>query len=459
VIRLEKDGVRWEVVPDFAPLLEPVLKAAGERVKESPAKIVTRHAVAGRGFYVKRYRHDAVPFRPWKFLFKPSQARTEWELAQQMESRGVPIVGHLALGERWSKGALRESILITAGFDGWPLNEVKGVEPFAVLQFVEQLHKRGVLHEDLHPANILVRRQPLELRLVDLHGAKVKQQLTPEERAENLALLRVSFPIPVSPEVQRSSTQTRQRLLFRRSKRCLRRNREFEIERAGGLKWHIRVPFCNATLRQILQDPDRFLESQAQILKPGRTSTVGRNDGVVLKRFNLRKFFSLVKDLGRSSRARRAYQQAYHLELLGIPTARSIATADRRVCGLLTRSYFLMQEIAGARDLGTILRGGDPPAGLIEQVAALVARLHEEGFSHRDLKETNLMLDDRDTLHVLDLDGLKFMERVPERRAALDLLRLARGTGAYPAVTRRHRVQFLVKYCRLRELRRVPRLR
>jgi tRNA A-37 threonylcarbamoyl transferase component Bud32 len=420
---------------------------------------VTRHAVAGRVFYVKRYRHHAVPFRPWKFLFKASQAKSEWELAQQLEKRDVPIVSHLALGERWSKGGLLESILITAGFEGLPLNEVQGVDPATVLEFVVRLHDRGVLHADLHAANLLVRRDPLELRLVDLHGARIKDPLTPEDRAENLALLRVSFPIPVPPAVQQTSTQTRQRLLFRRSRRCLRRNREFDVERAGGLKWHVRLPFHNGAVRQIIQDPDGFLENQAQILKPGRTSTVGCAEGVVLKRFNLRKVSSLVKDLGRRSRAKRSYQQAYHLELLGIPTARSIATADRRIFGFLRRSYFLMEEIRGATDLGTILRTGrEPKSTLVDQVATLVARLHEEGFSHRDLKETNLVLDDQGNLYVLDLDGLKFRERIPERRAALDLLRLARGTEAYPAVTRRHRVRFLREYCRLRGLRRIPRL-
>lgn len=459
MIRFEKDGVRWEVVADFAPLLESVLKSPGEPIKQSLAKVVTRHRLEGGIFYVKRYRHEAVPLRAWKFVFKRSQAKEEWDLAQRLKVRGVPVVQHLALGERRRKGGLRESILITAGFDGLPLHEVPDVDPCAVLRFVEQLHDSGVLHEDLHPGNLLVRRAPLELRLVDLHGAKIKARLTSDERAGNLALLRVSFPIPVSEEVRRSSARTRQSLLFRRSKRCLKRNREFATQRIGGLMWHVRLPSLSPAAERILKDPEEFLESSAHILKPGRTSTVGRGDGVVLKRFNLRKLFSLVKDLGRASRGRRSYQQAYHLELLGIPTARSIATADDRMGGFLARSYFLMEEIAGAVDLGTILGScGDFQPGLIDQIAALIARLHEEGFSHRDLKEGNLVRGSNGTLYVLDLDGLKFMRQVPERRAALDLLRLARAAQGYPAVTFRQRFRFLFKYCRLRGLRRVPRL-
>jgi tRNA A-37 threonylcarbamoyl transferase component Bud32 len=460
VIQCEKNGVRWELVAGFAPILDEVLRSPGKLIKESPAKVVTRHCLPGGNFYVKRYRHDAVPLRPLKFFFKRSQAKQEWELAHELQRRGVPVVEHVALGERRSRGGLQESILITAGFEGVPLNEAQEIDPSAVLRFIEQLHERGVLHEDLHPANLLVRRDPFELRLVDLHGAKVKDRLTIKERNVNLALLRVAFPIPVAPEVQRSSAQTRQLLLFRRSKRCLRRNREFAFERIGGLRWHVRLPLLTPSAKKILLDPDGFLSETAHILKPGRTSTVGRGDGVVLKRFNFRKPFSLVKDLGRPSRARKAYQQAYHLELAGIPTARCIATADRRICGFLWQAYFLMEEIPGAIDLGTVLRSGcHLEAGLIDQVAELVARLHEEGFSHRDLKESNLVFGNNGVLHVLDLDGLKFVKQLSERRAALDLLRLARAAEIYPAVTRHQRFRFLVKYCRDRRLRSVPRLR
>ena len=205
-----------------------------------------------------------------------------------------------------------------------PLDEAREIDPRLVLEFVERLHEHGVLHQDLHPGNLLVKRTPLELRLIDLHGVAVKARLTPAERARNLALLRIGFPIPVSREVQSLSAVLRRELLHQRSKRCFWRNREFDRRRLGGLIWHVRLPFLNPAVEGVLSDPDGFLKSRAHILKPGRTSTVGRADGVVLKRFNLRKVLSLAKDLARASRARRAYRQSYHLELLGIPTARSI---------------------------------------------------------------------------------------------------------------------------------------
>jgi tRNA A-37 threonylcarbamoyl transferase component Bud32 len=458
VIHRENDGVRWELQPDFAPLLDELLQSPGETVKESPVKRVTRHRLGEKSFYIKRYFHHAVALRPLKFFFKATQARQEWELAQQLEAREIPIVHHVAMGERRTWSGTQESILITQGFDGVQLNEAPGKDPSVVLKFVERMHDKGVMQQDLHPGNILVGRNDSELRLVDLHGTLVKPRLSPEERQANFAMLRVYLPIPVPDEIVQLSREVRRQQLFQRSKRCLWHNREFSSEQHGALKWHVRLPLLSASVHRVLDGPDEFLEARAQILKPGRSSTVGKADGVVLKRFNFRKLENLAKDLFRPSRARRAFRAAYHLELIGIPTARSIATADRRFCGFLVRSYLLMEEIHGAIDLTTFFRGGGKAHPKLARAAAqLLAKLHNEGFSHRDLKESNLILDGEGQLYLIDLDGMTFLQHVSDDRAALDLARLVRGVENYPGVTRQDRIQFYRTYLRSRGLRRLPR--
>ena len=83
----------------------------------------------------------------------------------------------------------------------------------AVLEFVKQMHERGVLQEDLHPGNLLVRTDPFELRLVDLDGTRVFTSLNAEQRQKNLALLRVFLPVPVSREIDDQSRRLRRQLL------------------------------------------------------------------------------------------------------------------------------------------------------------------------------------------------------------------------------------------------------
>ena len=454
VTRLESDGVRWELLPGFAPLLPGVLASVARVIKESPQKLVTVHEHDGRRWFIKRYRHSAVPLRPLKFLIKPSQARQEWQLAAELEALKIPIVRHVALGERWGFG-LQESILITEGFDGVTLEESPGADLRAVLAFVERLHEQGILQEDLHSGNILLSAAG-EMRLVDLHGTKVLTALTPGQRHRNLARLRLSLPLPVPPEVVQLSEMMRRDFLDERSRRCLRHNRDFAPRHAGGLPWHVRTALLTSAAEAVVNDPDVWLARLPKLIKDGRTSTVGLADGLVLKRFNFRKLINLGKDLLRPSRARRAFRKAYHLELAGILTPRCIAAADRRALGFLMRSYLLMEEIPGATDLKAYLRRGTAPEpAVIRAAAELLARLHHEGFSHRDLKESNLVLDARGKLYLIDLDGMDYLGCVSEAQAEEDLERLARGVAAFPQVTRAHREHFLRDYWRARRKLRV----
>ncbi len=449
VIRVEQHCARWELQPDFAPILESVLNSHSDIVKQSPAKCVTRHETTGKVWFVKRYLHSAVALRPLKFYFKASQARQEWQLAQRLETLCVPVVRHVALGERWGFG-LRESILITEGFDGVSLDESPDFDAHAVLSFVNQLHAGGVLQRDLHPGNILCHKHTQELRLVDVHGTIIKPSLSKEECAKNLAFLRMFRPLPVPDDIATRSERMRREYFEYRSRRCLKHNREFEPRRFPPLLWHARIPLLTTAAEQILRDPDGFLASSAEILKPGRSSTVGRADGLVLKRANLRKPENLLKDFFRESKARRSYVKAYHLELAGIPTARSIATADRRAFGLLLRSYFLMEEIPGAQHLGQ-WRGNATHAAL--QLARLLAKLHNEGFSHRDLKETNLVFNSAGKLFVIDLDGLEYAGVVTRERALADLTRLARAAEGLPGYTVALRRLFVLRYAKDRGIR------
>ncbi|HTD66688.1 MAG TPA: lipopolysaccharide kinase InaA family protein [Candidatus Limnocylindria bacterium] len=448
MIQRTHNQFRWQLADDFAPLLEAVLSAPPQIVKESDAKLVARHEVNGRSFYVKRYRHSAFPFRPLKFILKKSQAAQEWRLVAEMEERRVPIVRHVALGERWTTRGLMESVLVTEAFDGGaPLDESHHAHFPRVVEFVRELALTGVAHFDLHPSNLLVNLQSGEIRLVDLHGAKVFENEVPTECGDiMLAQLCVTLPLPVSHEVRETAKALRRDQFAERSKRCLKTNRDFGIRKSGPLRWHVRSASLTPEVEAAMRDPNEFL-TRAKVLKAGRSATVGAAHGLVLKRYNFKKPLNLLKDLFRGSRGRRGFRKAYHLELCGFPTPRVIAAGERRVLGFPIRSYVLMAEVRDAVDAGRW--SGETPHTL----AHFIARLHEEGFTHRDLKQTNILFDRDGGPHLIDLDGLEFTDVLKASKAAADLRRLAKGMDDAGKLTRRNVFTFLRIYCRERKLR------
>jgi tRNA A-37 threonylcarbamoyl transferase component Bud32 len=267
-----------------------------------------------------------------------------------------------------------------------------------------------------------------------------------------LAHLRMSLPIDVPEDVERFSRELRKRALRRRARRCLKVNRDFSVRRFGAWKWNVRTANLSASLERILEDPDGFL-ARARPLKRGRSSTLAAAAGLVLKRYNFKKPLNALKDLLRGSRGRRGFQKAYHLELCGVATPRVLATADYRVWGLPTRSYVLMDEVPEAVDAGN---WSEDPRRAGRSIGGLLARLHDEGFTHRDLKETNILFDAAGVPCVIDLDGLRFVSTVMEDEAREDLQRLARGLAPLGRLTRPFVIAFLLTYCRQRAM---PKLR
>ncbi len=471
VTQLKKNGVAWELADDFVGDLDAVLADTGEVIKKTPTKLVTRHTLGNRTVYLKRYI-NRVGLRPLKYFFKISEARNEWALAAEVTARGIPVVRYLAVGERWTTLGLQESLIISEGFDGarldkYPRHQNDDLQT-ALAGLLRLMHDRGVLQRDLHH-NILVRENPLELRRIDVDRGEMREPLEEAQRVENLAYINCFVPLrekfftsyQAAPgfiaKILRRSDAILRELAVRRAHRCLEHNLRFEPKRIGDLTWWVRLEFFGEACKRLLENPDAALESCSRLFKSGhnRQSTIGAFDGVVLKRFNQKNRWNYLKDLFRPSRAFRAYQKAYHLELLGIPTPRPVAAAERRCCRVVLNSYLVTEEIRDANDLRFIAQ---LDMSIVRRAGTLIGRLHHCGFSHRDLKETNIVADASGKVWLLDLDGLVEVGETTYNRAAADLARLTRAAAKYPSVTRAHRLTFLRAYCQARGIEKIPRL-
>ena len=84
--------------------------------------------------------------------------------------------------------------------------------------------------------------------------------------------------------------------------------------------------------------------------------------------------------------------------------------------------------------------------------------MHAEGFVHRDLKASNILVGSDGKPYLIDLDGLSYLGKVSAYAAASNLKRLKRGLLGKPIFNTLNWMSFLKFYCqatgfRLMELR------
>jgi tRNA A-37 threonylcarbamoyl transferase component Bud32 len=207
----------------------------------------------------------------------------------------------------------------------------------------------------------------------------------------------------------------------------------FRTLRFGRLRWTLRSDADAGSLLPILQDPDQFLRDRALQIKSSRVVTIARVRGMpglpdlILRRLNYGKFLHRLRDCFRATRAHRAQCHSLLLHDAGINTPRALAAGELRVLRWPQVAYLVTEEVPGAVTLASLFHGQDSISGqVVGKIAAMIARLHDHGLSHSDLKWTNILFDKTMDPWLIDLDGVRQFEPVSDYQARLDLLSLAR---------------------------------
>lgn len=222
---------------------------------------------------------------------------------------------------------------------------------------------------------------------------------------------------------------------------------QFQRIVVGRVTWLTRAP--DDVLMPVLRDPESFLSDRSQYIKSSKVVTIIRvPPNFILRRLNYGKLLHRLRDSIRSSRAVRALIASTWLEAANIPTPRAFAAGEARSLLFPRAAYLITEEIGSARTLASLFAGKQRiPSGLPE----LIARLHNRGLSHRDLKWTNILFDEKFSPWLIDLDGVRRLKLVGDSRAREDLLSLARCFLAYPKTLKWSGSRFLYRYCAQRE--------
>jgi tRNA A-37 threonylcarbamoyl transferase component Bud32 len=519
--------VRWQVRPQCRDLLfgpdglrleEWLQTGRAHVVKHGPHRTVYRVVLPELSFYLKHYRLADV--RAWlRQLVRPAKARIEFDCALAVAARQVPTVSPLAVGESGQGNGPGESYLITRSLEhSEPVSSlVENTLPHLPLpgqarlrqglaralgEFVAHLHDAGIVHRDLHAANILAQLGEdgqYALHLIDLHAVDLGRPVDWTTSADNLVLLnrwfvlragrsdrlrfwfaycRARFGAGASKksvhlpnfrwrDTARSvETQTWQsNLCFwrHRDARCLENNRHYQRLRQGSVAGCAGFDLDPDALSGLLTDPDApFRVPGAKLLKDSRSSTVaefelrvrGNVQPVIYKRFRVTSRVDAWLALVRQPPVVRSWMFGHGLRERYLTTARPLLLLYRRWGPLVYEGYLLTEKIQDALDLHQFVRSLETRPNVerrrclrqrIDQVARLLDNLHRRQLSHRDLKAGNILLT-RDAAWLIDLVGMKRWRRLAHRRRVQNLARLHASFHASALLTRTDKLRFLRTY-------------
>jgi tRNA A-37 threonylcarbamoyl transferase component Bud32 len=349
---------------------------------------------------------------------------------------------------------------------------------FALADLLSRLAEADLYLPDLHPGNILVSGGPgcWRLSLVDL--AEAERPAPPEAVLKHLLELEHFFePIASASErlrclerlrelageapdarlIARATAAYRQRFYRRRDRRTRRESKYFRRIAAGEWRGWATADWADA-VETLLAGHGADPFAGATPLKQGRTSSIWRMevaDGrtVVVKRHNRAEGRGLAHEMLASSRSLAAFRRGHALLARGIATARPAAAADLRHGGAVRDTLLLSEAVRDGEPLSDWLRRGPPPAErrrLTRALAQMIRRMHDAGFSHRDLKAPNVLVTPREGPGarpvLVDLDGLRGGRHVSARRRARDLMRLSVSLDEWGVARRTDRLRFLRAY-------------
>jgi tRNA A-37 threonylcarbamoyl transferase component Bud32 len=510
--------IRWHMAADLRqqllgpnglPITDWLRDGTATTIKDAPHRAVYRVQLPGLDCHVKHYR--LLGWRSQiRSLLRPIKARREFELADELKCRGILTPEPLAWADVGTGIGPRASWLITAtAADAVPLlgylestlprltrtTQIETRQRLARTTgvFLARLHAAGVLHNDLHPGNLLLdfdENGSPRLWLIDLHAVALGQPCSWSQRRANLVVfnrffhLRASrsdrarfwrsyialsgtvIPAPaeaVARELETETDRSNQRFWRARDARCLRSNRYYSRLRSSAGRGYALRQMDATTSERLVRDPDApFGEPDTRLFKDSRSSTVAEvivaGRPCIYKRFRLTDRRDPWLGLARPTATLRSWVFGHGLQERLLPTARPLFVFHRVKGGLPHEGYLLTEKIENAVDLHEAAKGlAHLPheertaelRGRIQALSRLIRLLHARGLTHRDLKATNLLAaaevgDHR--LWFIDLVGVRRHRRVGRRRKVQNLTRLHVSFAGDALVTRTEKLRFLLTY-------------
>lgn len=441
------------------PTLEDTLRdlpRVGTLIKDRPYRQVWRFEHEGKAYFLKFYPKGGVRDR-WRRRFRGSPAMRELVRLQALQKAAVPapraaaaLMG-LRLKDRIGDAVILEAIEPAVQLDQY-LNELalRGERvpnhldlSRQVREILHTLGKAKLGHDDLHLGNFLLKDG--KLYLIDAYavrfgglktddllrlGQSVSRYATRTDLLRGWRQLGGGDRLPdrnrVAERVYRSLAQN-----------AAGNNRYFGTM-VDGDGWHgnffkrVKYPrrwssispmtFTDddwrsawATLReQIEADSLEVLKrSPSGDVLAGELSIGGQSIPVIVKHPRRKYWYRWINEIGRGSRARRAWFTSWEMIARNIPVAWPLLLMEKRTLGYATDALIVFERVRGETlakaDLDAMSR--DQRDTVFRRAGRILRKIDRHGFAHLDAKSTNVIVRADEKLGptpvLVDMDGIR----------------------------------------------------
>ena len=240
---------------------------------------------------------------------------------------------------------------------------------------------------------------------------------------------------------------------------------DFVLLRHRATSVWIDAKFNKPALRELIWDPDRFFsDKRCVVVKDQKKIKVGRLAvevsgelyRIFIKRYNAFSWRARLLSIFTRSGAFRSLQGAAILQNAGFATAKPLAALESRRCGVVTKSFYLSEEIADGKTADTYWREDltiAQPQRLrrrrqfLSGLALTFQTLHRQGVYHNDLKDANIIVvpeKDAELFYLLDLEGTRRYSDLNLRRKVKNIVQLNHTLGRL--LRRTEKMYFLKVY-------------
>jgi serine/threonine protein kinase len=240
---------------------------------------------------------------------------------------------------------------------------------------------------------------------------------------------------------------------------------DFVLLRHRATSVWIDAEFNKPAVNELLWDPDRFFsDERCVVVKDQKKIKVARVvvevSGVLyrifIKRYNAFSWRARLLSIFTRSGAFRSLQGAAILQNAGFATARPLAALESRRCRVVTKSFYLSEEIAGGKTADAYwsedLTIAQPQRlrrrrHFISGLALTFQALHRQGVYHNDLKDANIIVvpeKNAELFYLLDLKGTRRYSDLNLRRKIKNIVQLNHTLGRL--LRRTEKLYFLKVY-------------